>query len=52
MTDAVEEEVRSMELYQSEIGWKTFIPPLPTHQVSVLWINSPFPESLVNLYIK
>ncbi len=26
-------ELESMELYQTEIDWKMFIPPLPEHQV-------------------
>lgn len=28
-----EQELESMELYQTEIDWKMFIPPLPVHQV-------------------
>jgi hypothetical protein len=31
----VEAELRGMAIYQTELDWKMFIPPLPAHQVIV-----------------
>jgi len=37
LTPEVEKELESMELYHTEIDWKMFVPPLPTHKVYFFW---------------
>ena len=34
----VESELSSMQIYQREVGWRMFIPPLPVHQVSLSFL--------------
>jgi len=33
VTPEMEEELGSMEIYQEELSWRTFIPPLTHHAV-------------------
>lgn len=34
VTPELEDELASMEIYQEELSWRTFIPPLTEHAVS------------------
>ena len=34
----VESELCTMQIYQREVGWRMFIPPLPVHQVSLSFL--------------
>ena len=40
LTEEMETELRGMAIYQQDLSWKMFVPPLPVHQVSKLLIKT------------